>query len=93
MKRTHLVTAAIVAIAASTAVAGNKQPTTSLTDLGMVFERARRVNAVERGETLTDLDQRVNQLIGDLDGNDKAAAEALRDYELAKRARAAAPSS
>ena len=75
MKRIHLMTAAILAVA-GTAAAGNTNtnPKTALSDLGMVFERARRANAVERVETLNDLDQRVNQLMGDLGGNDKAAA-------------------
>jgi TolA-binding protein len=63
-----------VAIAAGAAGAANNDTKSSLSDLGMVFEKARRVNAVERTETLNDLDQRVNALIGDLDGPDKAAA-------------------
>ncbi len=67
--------AAIVAIAASAATAGNgDRPTSSLADLGTVFEKASRRAAPERGETLNDLDVRVTDLLGDLKGNDKAAA-------------------
>ncbi|HEX6791288.1 MAG TPA: tetratricopeptide repeat protein [Candidatus Krumholzibacteria bacterium] len=73
MKRT-LITIAVLALTAGTAAGGNPNATSQLSDLGMVFEKARRVSAVERTETLNDLDARVNKLIGDLDGPQKAAA-------------------
>ena len=77
MHKTHLITAALVAIAAGAAGAASNDAKSSLSELGMVFEKARRANAVERAETLNDLDARVNALIGNLDGPDKAAAYLL----------------
>jgi TolA-binding protein len=75
-RATHLgsVIAAMVAVAASTANAANPATKTSLSDLGMTFEKARKLGAVERTETLADLDQRVSAMIGDLDGTEKSAA-------------------
>ena len=66
--------AAMVAVAAATATAAHTETKSSLSDLGMVFERARKLSAVERTETLGDLDQRVSAMMGGLDGNQKAAA-------------------
>ncbi len=74
MKRLPIMTAAAIALAAGVANAGNSQPQTSLTDLGMTFEKARRLSAVERTETLNDLDARVTAMLGDLGGSQKAAA-------------------
>lgn len=73
MKRT-LIAMAVLAVTAGAAAGGNPNATSQLSDLGMVFEKARRVSAVERTETLNDLDARLNKLIGDLDGPHKAAA-------------------
>jgi len=75
MKRLPIMIVAAIGIAASTAaIAADKKPASSLTDLGMTFERARKLSAVERSETLTDLDARVTAMLGDLDGSQKAAA-------------------
>ncbi|HXS09780.1 MAG TPA: hypothetical protein VN852_07330, partial [Candidatus Krumholzibacteria bacterium] len=75
MKRLPIMIVAAIGIAASTAaIAAEKQPASSLTDLGMTFERARKLSAVERSETLNYLDARVTAMLGDLDGSQKAAA-------------------
>src|SRR5712672_273724 len=75
---TILATALLIdsaAIAADTAAkAAEKQPQTSLSDLGMTFEKARKLSALERSETLNDLDARIAAMLGDLDGSQKAAA-------------------
>jgi tetratricopeptide (TPR) repeat protein len=70
-----LAAVSIAAIAVTTAAtAAEKQPATSLSDLGMTFEKARKLSAVERSETLNDLDARVTAMLGDLEGSQKAAA-------------------
>ncbi|HKW15716.1 MAG TPA: tetratricopeptide repeat protein, partial [Candidatus Krumholzibacteria bacterium] len=75
MKRIHLMTIALVAVASTAATAAkNTSPATSLSDLGMTFEKARQLGAVERSETLNDLDARIAAMLGDLDGSQKAAA-------------------
>src|SRR5262249_50693034 len=66
---------AVAAVAVGTAAtAAEKQPPTSLKDLGMTFEKARKLEPVQRSETLSDLDSRVAALLGDLSGDQKAAA-------------------
>ena len=77
MKRLPIMIVAAIGIASTVntaAIAAEKQPASSLTDLGMTFERARKLSAVERSETLNDLDARVTAMLGDLDGSQKAAA-------------------
>ncbi|HET6463190.1 MAG TPA: hypothetical protein VFH33_05250, partial [Candidatus Krumholzibacteria bacterium] len=64
---------ATMLVVCTTAMAAD-QKASSLTDLGMTFERARKLGAVERSETLNDLDARVAAMLGDLDGPQKAAA-------------------
>jgi TolA-binding protein len=74
MKRIYLMTIAAVAMANTAAIAADKTPQTSLGDLGMTFEKARKLSAVERSETLNDLDARIAAMLGDLEGPQKAAA-------------------
>jgi TolA-binding protein len=73
MNRRIVMTLAVLSVAAN-AAAADKTATTSLSDLGMTFEKARKLGAVERTETLNDLDTRVSAMLGDLDGSQKAAA-------------------
>ena len=78
-KRFRAARAAAALVAAAAAAAGNAAASPpgkgSLADLGMAFERARGLGAIERTETLADLDQRVTDLLGDdLSGDRKAAA-------------------
>lgn len=65
---------AITLVLPTAAIAAEKKPQTSLTDLGMTFEKARTLSAAERSETLNDLDSRIASMLGDLDGSQKAAA-------------------
>ncbi len=74
MHRTSFITAAMVALATGVASAASTDTKSQLAGLGMAFEKANRLAAIERSETLNDLDARVNALIGNLGGEEKAAA-------------------
>lgn len=75
MKRFYLMTMAAALLTTGTAaIAADKQPPASLSDLGMTFEKARKLDPVQRSETLNDLDARIAAMLGDLDGPQKAAA-------------------
>ena len=74
MNRRIVITLALLSMAANAAAAADTNGTASLSDLGMTFEKARKLGAVERTETLNDLDARVSAMLGELSGSQKAAA-------------------